>query len=160
MELAHLLFSTFPTETDLIIVGGSPILWGYLLCRPWLKSPRWKERIRLSIRLAGWIKSSQPHLPEPVGPFNSCPCDPAVFVCQDCLEKEKITSLSSPPDSIAVSLFVDIFVDFDKLNQKQIQITIWLWDEQACLFPTQLYQVNPWVPSLRSVNLPAPQQEF
>ena len=31
---------------------------------------------------------------------------------------------STFPDSIAVSLFVDNFVEFDQLSQKQIQITI------------------------------------
>ena len=34
-------------------------------------------------------------------------------------------------DSIAVSVFIDIFFESD--NSKQIQITIWWWDEQACL---------------------------
>ena len=34
-------------------------------------------------------------------------------------------------DSIAVSVFVVILVEFDKYYQKQIQI--WWWDEQACL---------------------------
>ena len=38
-------------------------------------------------------------------------------------------------DSIAGSVFIFIFVELDKhwQNQKQIQITIWWWDEQACL---------------------------
>ena len=34
-------------------------------------------------------------------------------------------------DSIVVSLFQDILVEFDKYIQTQIQITIWRWSEVA-----------------------------
>ena len=32
-------------------------------------------------------------------------------------------------DSVTVSPFVDIFVEFDRSNQKQLQIASWWWDE-------------------------------
>ena len=36
-------------------------------------------------------------------------------------------------DSISVSVFVEFDKYFKKIHQKEIQITIWWWDEQTCL---------------------------
>ena len=44
-------------------------------------------------------------------------------------------------DCIVVSLFVDIFVKIYKYSEK-IQITIWWWDEQACLLVTSAIADN------------------
>ena len=57
-------------------------------------------------------------------------------------------------DSSTVSVFVDTLGEFDKYwhvsqNQKEIQITIWWWDQQACL---SICSYFGWVRQIQNTN--------